>query len=201
MLGTNELAFLDNTGVLQSTILLNSFAINELQKTKIINNSSLEIMFREKNTTSIWIPSSKSKNGGSNNDETLLLMDLKSNIYYIQMEAEGRLLIKFDIFKLPIVNDLLKENSNPKCITRLNATNSNKNMDLFIGFGSGNALVLRLNNLKSTIETREAHNPSSGTNSLRDINDDDDEEMDDLYADEAPENGLTTNDSKRHMWN
>lgn len=196
IVGTNELAFLDNTGVLQSTILLNSFADKELQKTKIINNSSLEIMFREKNTTSIWIPSSKSKNGGSNNDETLLLMDLKSNIYYIQMEAEGRLLIKFDIFKLPIVNDLLKENSNPKCITRLNATNSNKNMDLFIGFGSGNALVLRLNNLKSTIETREAHNPSSGTNSLMDINDDDDEEMDDLYADEAPENGLTTNDSK-----
>ncbi|KAF4006078.1 Protein CFT1 domain protein [Saccharomyces cerevisiae] len=71
-----------------------------------------------------------------------------------------------------------------------------QNMDLFIGFGSGNALVLRLNNLKSTIETREAHNPSSGTNSLMDINDDDDEEMDDLYADEAPENGLTTNDSK-----
>lgn len=48
IVGTNELAFLDNTGVLQSTILLNSFADKELQKTKIINNSSLEIMFREK---------------------------------------------------------------------------------------------------------------------------------------------------------
>ena len=106
IVGANELAFLDNTGVLQSTILLNSFAQKDLQKTKIINNSSLEILFREKGTTSIWMPSSRNKKGGNNSDETLLLMDLKSNIYYIQMEAEGRLLIKFDIIKLPIVNDL-----------------------------------------------------------------------------------------------
>ncbi|CAI4056013.1 hypothetical protein N7582_000487 [Saccharomyces uvarum] len=195
--GANELAFIDNTGALQSTILLNSFADKDLQKTKIIDNSSLEILFREKGTTSIWMPSSKGKNGANNNDETLLLMDIKSNIYYIQMEAEGRLLIKFDIFKLPIVNDLLKENSNPRSITRLNATSSNKNMDLFIGFGSGNALVLRLNNLKSTIETREEHKTSfSDTNTLMDDNDEDDEEMDDLYADEAPENGLTDTGSK-----
>ncbi|CAI1842736.1 hypothetical protein SEUBUCD646_0B04090 [Saccharomyces eubayanus] len=197
IVGANELAFIDNTGALQSTILLNSFADKDLQKTKIIDNSSLEILFREKGTTSIWMPSSKSKNGANNNDETLLLMDIKSNIYYIQMEAEGRLLITFDIFKLPIVNDLLKENSNPRSITRLNATSSNKNMDLFIGFGSGNALVLRLNNLKSTIETREEHKTSfSDQNTLMDDNDEDDEEMDDLYADEAPENGLTNTGSK-----
>ncbi|CAI4058796.1 hypothetical protein SKDZ_04G5010 [Saccharomyces kudriavzevii ZP591] len=196
IIGANELAFLDNTGVLQSTILLNSFAGKDLQKTKIIDNSSMEILFREKSTASIWMASSKNKSGANNYDETLLLMDIKSNIYYIQMEAEGRLLIKFDIFKLPIVNDLLKENSNPKSITRLNATNSNKNLDLFIGFGSGNALVLRLNNLKSTIETREEHKATSNTNTFMDDNDEDDEEMEDLYADEAPANGLTNNNSK-----
>ncbi|CCD24073.1 cleavage/polyadenylation factor CFT1 NDAI_0C04130 [Naumovozyma dairenensis CBS 421] len=179
VIGNNEIAYIDNTGVLQSIILLNSFADKNLKKTRIIDESKFQIFFNE-NVTHVWSPST-SKNKTTEDDETLLLMDAQSNLYYVRLEAEGRLLTKFDIINLPIVNDVLRENCNPTCISRLDSNATNSTMDLFIGFLSGDSLVVRLNNLKSAIDTRDEHSES---NEHTQLNGFDEEDEDNLYSDD-----------------
>lgn len=179
--GTNELAYIDNTGVLQSMILLNTFADKNTKKGRLIDNSKSEILLNNPVVYN-WSSSTSQKE----DDETLLIVDHLTNIYYIQLESEGRLLTKFDIIKLPIVNDTLKDNLNSTCISRLDHVSSNKNLDLFMGFQSGDALLVRLNNIKSAVETRDEHKQYSET---IENNDEKDEDEDDLYSDENSDSG------------
>lgn len=172
--GTNELAFIDNTGVLQSVILLNAFANKDVKKGRVIDKKSSEIIFDKPLTFNLSIGKDKQE------DETLLLMDHQTNFYYVHLESEGRLLTKFDIFKLPIVNDALKWNSICSCISHVRDLSAEKTMVLFMGFLSGDALVVKLNNVKAAIETRDEHKP------LLEIVDEDE---DDLYADENSVSG------------
>lgn len=177
VMGNNEMAYIDNTGVLQSIIHLNSFADKSLQRARIIDETELEVFFNEK-VTYFWSASTDKKNI---DDETLLIIDASANLYYVRLEAEGRLLTKFDLIKLPIVNDALKDTSNPTCVARVDPNSSNSSMDLFIGYLSGDSLVVRLNNLKSAIETREEHKESK---QIFTGYDDDDDDEDNLYSDD-----------------
>lgn len=181
IVGANELAFADNSGALQSVILLNSFSDRNLRQGRIIDNSKYEILLPQ-SIARCWSPPTSDKV----NDETLLLMDANSNVYYVQLESEGRLLIKFDIIKLPIVNDTLKNNQGCTCMSRLNSRSSNNNMDLLMGFKSGDALVVRLNNLKSAAESRDEHKIFS---EAMESSFDKDEDEDNLYSDEASDAG------------
>lgn len=181
IIGANEIAYLDNSGVLQAVILLNDFADQALKGTRVVDRKKNRIMFREGKVKYFWAPPSNT----INSDEILLIMDTNADLYYIQIELEGRLLKEFDIIKLPISNDIFCHNQRPTTISRLNVSNSfNENIDLFIGFHAGNALLLRLSNLKSAIETREnrkvvtAFNDSSNSN-----HEEEDFEGMDLYGD------------------
>lgn len=168
--GTNELAYVDNTGVLQSMILLNSYSNTEFKKGRIIDKTKSEILFNKPIRFS-WSLSDKDNNV----NQILLLIDHQTNFYYVQLESEGRLLTKFDIFKLPIVNETLKWNTNCTCISPLRDLSDGQTMVLFMGFLSGDSQVVKLNNVKSAVETRDEHKPF-----LETVDDDDD----DLYADE-----------------
>lgn len=186
IIGANEVAFVDNSGALQSMIFLNSFSDRNMRQGRIIDNSKQEIILPQP-VVHCWSPPTNSKE----NDETLLLMDNSFNVYYVQLESEGRLLIKFDIIKLPIVNDTLKTNQGCTCMSRLNSKSSNNNMDLLIGFKSGDALVVRMNNLKSAVDSRDEHKLFSEAveNSY-----DKDEDEDNLYSDEASDAGRVGDD-------
>lgn len=181
MVGTNELAFVDNSGSLQSMILLNTFADKSNRQSRVIDNSKQQIQLNK-----FIVPYWSAPTSSRQTDETLLLMDSESNFYYIQLESEGRLLTKFDIIKLPIVNDTFKKNSGCSCISRLNSGKSNQDQDLFIGFKSGDALVVRLNNVRSAIESRDHHKQLSETIEYQD---DQDNDEDDLYSDGASDGG------------
>ncbi|EDO18875.1 hypothetical protein Kpol_1023p44 [Vanderwaltozyma polyspora DSM 70294] len=173
LVGTNEIIYIDNTAVLQTSIVLNQFIDKNFKKGKIIDRSNLGIIFNKPIKHYISPPD---KIGES---ELLLLMDQNSIFYYIQLDLEGRLLTNFDITELPIVNDLLKENSNPTCISCISEHNANNMTDLFIGYQSGDALVLRLNNIKSAITSKEQHMET--VDSLYEF----DEDEDNLYGDES----------------
>lgn len=185
--GCNEMAYIDNTGSLQSIIFLNSYANRYMKKARIVDRSKSEILLH-KPTIYNWSMSDKKSETG----ETLLIMDHRAAFYYIQLEYEGRLLTKFDITNLPIVNDTLKNNSNATCMSRLNSTFSGNYVDLFVGFRSGDASVLRLNNLKAAIESRDEHKEVTSTseNETEKF-----EDEDDLYSEEASDAGKE-NESK-----
>lgn len=187
IIGANELAFADNSGALQSVILLNSFSDRDMRQGRIVDNSKREIILSQ-SVVYCWSPPTSVKE----NDETLLLIDSSSNVYYVQLKSEGRLLMKFDIIKLPIVNDTLKDNQGCTSVSRVNNKLSNNSMDLLMAFRSGNTLVVRLNNLKSVTETRDEHKIISEAieNTFEK-----DEDEDDLYSDETFESGKV-DDSK-----
>lgn len=210
LVGDNQMAYIDNTGVIQSVILLNSFGDKDWKRTKVIDNSKLEIIFNKPTMKHFWSPPIIKRNqdplksetdlyAGNqgdgtniNNDEVLLLMDEKSKLYYIQLEFEGRLLTKFNIISLPIVNDIFVNNHEPTCISRIDDRQNNATMDLFIGFKTGNAMVVKLHNIKSALTTITEHvveeeNPPSDY--LGQVDEDEDEDMDDLYSDDGIKNG------------
>lgn len=190
IVGTNELAFVDNSGSLQSIILLNSFIDKINRQGRIIDASKQQILLNEP-MVHHWSPPTNQRQ----NDETLLLMDAESNFYYIQLESEGRLLVKFDIITLPIVNDTFKRNTGCSCISRLDSKASNEDQDLFIGFKSGDALVVRLNSVKSAVETRDHHKQlSEAVENLYDQ----DEDEDYLYSDGGSK-GVKENNAKDLM--
>lgn len=221
LIGNNHLAYIDNTGIIQNVILLNSFADKNWKKTKVIDNSKLEITFNKStfkylwsppilnsnnmgNVTSLYSNTTNNKEVGSSTDadnkELVLLIDENVNFYYVQMEFEGRLLSKFDIFNLPIVNDIFINNKDPTCVTRVDTLNSNSTIDLFIGFQTGDSLIVKLNNIKSTLTTRDEHiiepDDTQLENYLNDSNqneDDEDDDMDDLYSDDD-----ATTENKEH---
>lgn len=202
LIGDNQIAYIDNTGAIQNVILLNSFADKSWKRTKLIDNSNLEIMFNKLTFKHCWVPpvteinksnksdiygnSSEEIDRNSNNNEVLLLMDEDVNLYYVQLEFEGRLLTKFNILNLPIVNDIFINNHEPACISRVDSINNNATMDLFIGFKTGDSLVVKLNNIKSAVTTRDEHvveNEEKSNSYLED--EDEDEDMDDLYSDDG----------------
>ncbi|CAL9734593.1 protein Cft1p [Monosporozyma servazzii] len=204
LIGDNQIAYIDNTGAIQNIILLNSFADKNWKRTKVVDNSSLEIMFNKSTFKHFWSPPILQSNRGktpdiygtntddmnlnSNNNEVLLLMDEDINLYYVQLEFEGRLLTKFNILNLPIVNDIFINNHEPTCISRVDSRNDNTTMDLFIGFKTGNSLVVKLNNIASAVTTRDEHvveNEDTKINSYLDDEDDEDEDMDNLYSDDV----------------
>lgn len=199
IVGDNELSFIDNTGVLQSCILLNSFSDGNWKLSKIINNSHLQIILSKGMIRSLRIPSILSKSTENkdslptnDNDELLLIVDQLNNFYYIQLEFEGRLLIKFDIIKLPILNDIFTQNNNITCITRVDNYMDNNNLNLFLGFQTGNSMVVKLNNIKSALKSKERQELTKNSNISVDDEDFDDE--DDLYAnDESMEDILENN--------
>ena len=169
LIGTNEMIYVDNTGVLQSVIILNSFS-DKSKKGRIVNKSDLQIIFNK--------PMKYFLSADSKHKETLLLFDQSNSIYVVQFDLEGRLLTNFDIHKLPIVNDVLQENSNPTCISCLKSSDSEQFTDLFIGYQSGDSLILRLNNIKSVINSRQQHIEYISEHG-------EDEDEDDLYGHEA----------------
>ncbi|KAK5963419.1 cleavage/polyadenylation factor CFT1 PWA37_004547 [Arxiozyma heterogenica] len=221
LIGNNHLAYIDNTGIIQNVILLNSFADKNWKKTKVIDNSNLEITFNKSafkylwsppilnsnnmgNVTSLYSNTTNNKEVGgltdADNKELILLIDENVNFYYVQMEFEGRLLSKFDIFNLPIVNDIFINNKDPTCVTRVDTLNNNSTIDLFIGFQTGDSLIVKLNNIKSTLTTRDEHiiepDDTQLENYLNDSNqneDDEDDDMDDLYSDDN-----VTTENKEH---
>ncbi|SCU87875.1 LADA_0E06722g1_1 [Lachancea dasiensis] len=146
LVGINEIICVDNTGSLQSTVLLNSFA-EKLTRSKQVDKRSLEVMFEEPVT---WTSAMVAKD-----TEILMLMDHKAEMYSISLKSEGRLLLDFSIVKLPITNEIFKSQHFPTCITPLTGGLSLKSFQLFIGFSSGDALLLKLNNLRSAFESRE----------------------------------------------
>lgn len=181
IVGSNEMAYIDNTGSLQSIIFLNSYANTNMKKARVVDRSKSQILLHKPTIYSWSMSDQRSETG-----ETLLIMDHQAAFYYIPLEYEGRLLTKFDIINLPIVNDTLKNNSNATCISRLNSTFSGNYVDLFVGFRSGDASVLRLNNLKAAIESRDEHKEitSSPENDAEKF-----EDEDDLYSEEASDAG------------
>ncbi|CCF58286.1 hypothetical protein KAFR_0E01320 [Kazachstania africana CBS 2517] len=186
IVGINELAYVDNTGVLQTVILLNSFADRNLKKSRIIDHSKEESVFNHSAMKHICIL--KTTDGNEDDADLLLLMDDRSNLYYVQMISEGRLMTQFDIIKLPIINNIFINNLNPTSISRLDSSSSRVNLDLFFGFQSGDAFVCRLNNIKSAVETRKEHKDVLDYPSNADEYDEDGADLygdDDLYSDEA----------------
>lgn len=209
LIGDNQIAYIDNTGAIQNIILLNSFADKNWKRTKVVDNSNLEIMFNKSTFKHFWAPpilqsnraktpdiygsnTSDDTNLNSNNNEVLLLMDEDINLYYVQLEFEGRLLTKFNLLNLPIVNDIFINNHEPTCISRVDSRNDNATMNLFMGFKTGNSLVVKLNNIASAVTTRDEHvveNEDTKINSYLE-DEDEDEDMDNLYSDDADDDEL-----------
>lgn len=144
LVGTNELIYVDNTGALQCAILLNSYAAKNIS-TRIVDKSSSQTFLNE---PIVWYSECV------NNREFLLLMDQNGEMYNVELASEGRLLKNFDVEKLAIVNETFKHNYNPTCISALTPL-SLKSFNLFIGFNSGDSLVVKLNNLQSSFEKRQ----------------------------------------------
>ncbi|CAB4254963.1 similar to Saccharomyces cerevisiae YDR301W CFT1 RNA-binding subunit of the mRNA cleavage and polyadenylation factor [Maudiozyma barnettii] len=193
IIGVNEIAYIDNTGVLQSVISLNSYSDKSIIKSKIIDNSKLELILNRNSVVTYWSSTTSNNNDGNNqnvdnNNDLLVLMTEQSNLYYIQLEFEGKLLTTFDIIELPIANNIFINNLGPTCISGINNNSSSISaFDMFIGFQSGNSLLVRLNNMKSTIASRSSHTHTVDDDdnifSEGDDNDEDDED-EDLYADD-----------------
>lgn len=187
ILGVNEIAYMDNTGVLQSVISINSFSDKSTIQSRVIDNSKMELLFHKHSVVNYWC-STKRDASSTNNDNTdlLILMTEQSDLYYVQMEFEGKLLTKFDLVELPIANNIFIDNLGPLCMTRVNSSTALTELDLFIGFQSGNSLIVRLNNMTSTIASRTSHKMKvdEGENIFSDGEVDDDDE-DDLYADDS----------------
>ncbi|SMN20841.1 similar to Saccharomyces cerevisiae YDR301W CFT1 RNA-binding subunit of the mRNA cleavage and polyadenylation factor [Maudiozyma saulgeensis] len=188
IIGVNEIAYIDNTGVLQSVISLNSYSDKSIIKSKIVDNSKLELILNRDSMVTYWSSTKLNNIDGNNNDnnDLLVLMTEHSDLYYIQLEFEGKLLTTFDIIELPIANNIFINNLGPTCISSVNNNSSSvAALDIFIGFQSGNASLVRLNNMKSTIASRSSHTHTIDDDdnifSEGDDNDDDDE---DLYADD-----------------
>ncbi|CAR24860.1 cleavage/polyadenylation factor CFT1 [Lachancea thermotolerans CBS 6340] len=167
LVGVNEIVSVDNTGAIQSTIQLNSFS-PKFTGSKQIDNSSLEVMFTE---PIVWASAMVSKDR-----EILILMDHKADMYSITLQSEGRLLIDFTLVRLPIVNDIFKDQNLPTCIVALSGGIRLKTCQFFIGFSSGDAVVVKSNNLRSAFESqyREAI----------ELPNDEDEDYDALYGDD-----------------
>ena len=187
ILGVNEIAYMDNTGVLQSVISINSFSEKDTIQSRVIDNSKMELLFHRGSVVNYWC--STKRDGSSPNSDSndlLILMTEKSDLYYVQMEFEGKLLTKFDLVELPIANNIFIDNLGPLCISRVNSSTALTQLDLFIGFQSGNSLIVRLNNMKSTIASRTSHTMKveQGENIFSDGEMDEDDE-DDLYADDS----------------
>ncbi|CCK73011.1 cleavage/polyadenylation factor CFT1 KNAG_0M01580 [Huiozyma naganishii CBS 8797] len=193
LLGSNEVSYIDNTGVLQSAIFLNSYADASLRKVRVVDHTDQQITLNKDLVKSLWSAPTKESGGA---DEILLLMDESSNLYYIQLEFEGRLMTKFDMINLPIVNDIFVHNLHPTCITRIDESKHNININLFIGFQTGDSLVVRLNNIRSAIETRHEYKQTSSESGLGKVEDEDEDE-DDLYGDDGAhdKNASVNNDN------
>ncbi|SCV05592.1 LANO_0H10880g1_1 [Lachancea nothofagi CBS 11611] len=167
LMGVNEVISVDNTGALQSTIQLNSFAY-KLTGSKQVDQTSLEVMFNE---PVVWTAAMVSKD-----TEILILMDHKADMYSITLQSEGRLLMDFSLVKLPITNDIFKSHHLPTCITALTGGLSLKTCQLFIGFSSGDALIVKFSNLRSAFESRETREIE--------LQPDEDEDYASLYGDD-----------------
>ncbi|AMD19218.1 HBR317Wp [Eremothecium sinecaudum] len=142
LIGLNEMVYVDNTGALQGAVAVNSFASNTLS-TKLRDSSNLEAFFHRPlcyyNTT-------------SKGRDILLLMDENCGMYNVIMESEGRLLTGFSCVKIPIVNDIFKKNNLPTCMCGDVNLESGQ---LFMGFQSGDAMSVKLNNLRSSLENKK----------------------------------------------
>lgn len=95
---------------------------------------------------------------------------------------------QFSITKLPFGEDILKDASSPTCVSTITSDSKNDSITLFVGFKSGDAVVLRLNHLKSAIQIQETLEQTSGED-VKDADvsmadDDDDDDDIDLYSDE-----------------
>ena len=188
VLGNNEIGFIDNMGGLQSVILLNSFSEREIGKTRVIDNTKSQIILNQGSIRHLCErPNENNRLNGSAKNDLLLLMDEQSNLFYVQVVLEGRLLTIFDIVKLPIVNNVFANSLCPTTISRLpfqQGSNSNS-LDLFIGFQSGDSLVVRLNNIDRSVETRGSHVATLQDRMVDGGNDDLDEDEIDLYGDDS----------------
>lgn len=140
--GLNEFLYVDNTGALQGAVGVNSFAKN-VHNTKYHDNSSLEVLFHRP----LCHFSTQAKGC-----DILLLADEQSQIYNLVLETEGRLLTAFGCVRIPIVNEIFKRNCLPTCMCGDVDLDSG---ELFIGFQSGNAMSVRLNNLRSSFELKK----------------------------------------------
>lgn len=183
ILGVNEIAYIDNTGVLQGVIQINSYSDKSIIKSRIIDNSKMELVFNRKTVVNYWC--SSNNEGQQECNELLILMNEKSSFYYVPMEFEGKLLTTFDIIELPIANNIFINNLNPTSISRINEDTSDTKLDLFIGFQSGCSLLVRLNNMKSTIATRASHTQKIDDEENIFSDDDMDDDEDDLYAEDT----------------
>lgn len=167
LVGVNEIMSVDNTGALQSTIQLNSFA-SKLPGSKQIDKSSLQVMFNE---PVVWTSAMVSKD-----KEILIIMDHRADLYSVISQSEGRLLLDFTLVKLPIASDIFKAHYLPTCILPLSGGIQMKMCQFFIGFSSGNALMVKFNNLRSAFESNEIQ--------AIELPHDEDEDYDALYGDD-----------------
>ncbi|SCV03426.1 LAME_0H10330g1_1 [Lachancea meyersii CBS 8951] len=167
LVGVNQIISVDNTGALQSTIQINSFA-STLTSGKQVDKKSLEVML---NTPVIWTSAMVSKDA-----EILLLMDHNAEIYSIILQSEGRLLLDFTLVRLPVSDHIFKSQHLPTCITPLKGGLSLKACQLFIGFSSGDALTVKLVNLRSAFESKQTHEIE--------LQPDEDEDYASLYGDD-----------------
>lgn len=179
LVGVNELINVDNTGALQAFIQLNAFSSKNLA-TRRIDNSSLNVMFSD---PVVWTSKMVAKDR-----ELLLTVDHSGEMYCVSLQSEGRLLTDFCLTKVPIVNSTFKSNSIPTCIVPVNSQLSLKDSQLFFGFLSGDALLVKINNLQSIFDTQHTQTV--------DIKADEDEEYEDLYGDEESNSNSKKGDQK-----
>ena len=189
VIGVNEITYIDNSGILQSVISINSFSDKSIIKSKIVDNSKLELLLNQQSLVTCWTtttddndPEKRDRNKDSN--DMLILMTEDSSLYYVQLEFEGKLLTTFDLIELPIANNIFLNNLGPTCMSVFGKGSLTSMFDVFIGYQSGDALLVRLNNIKSTITSRASHtNTIDEENNIFNDGDDEDDD-DDLYADD-----------------
>lgn len=194
ILGVNEIAFLDNTGVLQSILTLNSYSDKVLPKVRVIDKSSHEVFFNTGSKFAL-IPS----NENERSVENILLFDENGCIFNVDLKSEGRLLTQFNITKLPLGEDVLSQKSNPSSVSIIWADGRLDTYTIFIGFQSGDATMLKLNHLHSAIEVEEPTFMKDYVNKQASAaynNEDDDDDDDDfnLYSDEENDQVNNKND-------
>ncbi|KAG0657784.1 mRNA cleavage and polyadenylation factor subunit [Maudiozyma exigua] len=189
VIGVNEVAYIDNSGILQSVISINSFSDKSIIKSKMVDNSKLELVLNQQSVVACWTTTKEDNNVEnrdkmSDSNDMLVLMTEDSGLYYVQLEFEGKLLTTFDLIELPIANNIFLNNLGPTCMSIFGRGSLTSTFDLFIGYQSGDGLLVRLNNMKSTIASRASHTNTVGEedNIFDDGEDEDDE--DDLYADD-----------------
>lgn len=163
IVGVNVLLYINSSGALNFCIKTNKFATDDIN-TRIVDKSSMNLFLT--NNFVFLLKQLK-------NNDVLILMDEKCSMFNLIMEAEGRLITKFDIAQIPIVNEIFKNSKLPLCISGQVAVDNSK---ILIGFQSGNAMYLRMKNLTSTFETKRHVMEVA----------DDDEEYNDLYGDSQP---------------